>query len=118
MTEIHHLLEVRAQPASVFAAVTTEVLLQQVHHRPEVTAFFDVDLEQVAQVVHGRCGQAEVALLLPGRDNDIRAGFDLMCERLGIRYRLPFLSMGIDVAKPLSNGGGSPRLHLNISPVF
>jgi LysR family transcriptional regulator, transcriptional activator of nhaA len=31
---------------------------------------------------------AEVSLLLPGRDNDIRAGFDLMCERLGIRYRL------------------------------
>ena len=31
---------------------------------------------------------AEVPLLLPGRDNDIRAGFDLLCERLGIRYRL------------------------------
>lgn len=30
----------------------------------------------------------EVPLLLPGRDNDIRAGFDLLCERLGIRYRL------------------------------
>ena len=27
-------------------------------------------------------------LLLPGRDSDIRTGFDLMCERLGIRYRL------------------------------
>ena len=37
---------------------------------------------------------------------------------VGIRYRLPFLSMGIDIAKPVSNGGGSPRLHLNISPVF
>ncbi len=31
---------------------------------------------------------AEVPLLLPGRDSDIRAGFDLMCERHGIRYRL------------------------------
>ena len=31
---------------------------------------------------------AEVPLLLPGRDSDIRAGFDLMCEQLGIRYRL------------------------------
>ena len=31
---------------------------------------------------------AEVPLLLPGRDNEIRAGFDLMCEQLGIRYRL------------------------------
>ena len=31
---------------------------------------------------------ADVPLLLPGRDNDIRAGFDLMCEQLGIRYHL------------------------------
>jgi LysR family transcriptional activator of nhaA len=31
---------------------------------------------------------AEVPLLLPGRDNDIRASFDLMCEQLGIRYRV------------------------------
>ena len=31
---------------------------------------------------------AHVALLLPGRDNDIRAGFDLRCEQLGIRYQV------------------------------
>jgi LysR family transcriptional activator of nhaA len=31
---------------------------------------------------------ADVPLLLPGRDNDIRAAFDLRCEQLGIRYRL------------------------------
>ena len=31
---------------------------------------------------------ADVPLLLPGREHEIRAGFDLMCERLGIRYRL------------------------------
>lgn len=31
---------------------------------------------------------AEVPLLLPGRDNDIRGGFDRLCERLGLRYRL------------------------------
>jgi LysR family transcriptional regulator, transcriptional activator of nhaA len=31
---------------------------------------------------------AEVPLLLPGRDNDIRAAFDLMCEQRGLRYRL------------------------------
>jgi LysR family transcriptional activator of nhaA len=31
---------------------------------------------------------AEVALLLPSRDNDIRAGFDSLCEQLGLRYRL------------------------------
>ena len=31
---------------------------------------------------------ADTPLLLPGRDNDIRAAFDLMCEQRGIRYRL------------------------------
>jgi LysR family transcriptional activator of nhaA len=31
---------------------------------------------------------AEVPLLLPGRDNDIRAGFDLMCEQSGLRYQV------------------------------
>ena len=31
---------------------------------------------------------ADVALLLPGRDNDIRTGFDLLCEQLGIRPRI------------------------------
>ena len=31
---------------------------------------------------------AEVPLLLPGPDHDIRAGFDLMCEQRGLRYRL------------------------------
>jgi LysR family transcriptional activator of nhaA len=31
---------------------------------------------------------AEVALILPGRDNDIRAGFDLICEQQGLRYRV------------------------------
>lgn len=31
---------------------------------------------------------SEAPLLLPGRDSDIRNGFDLLCEQLGIRYRL------------------------------
>jgi len=31
---------------------------------------------------------AEVPLLLPGRDNDIRAGFDLLCEQAGLRCRV------------------------------
>jgi translocation and assembly module TamA len=34
---------------------------------------------------------------------------------VGMRYRLPVVTLGIDVAKPLSTSG-SPRLHLNISP--
>lgn len=34
---------------------------------------------------------------------------------IGFRYRLPVVSLGVDVAKPLSTGGGL-RLHLNITP--
>jgi translocation and assembly module TamA len=34
---------------------------------------------------------------------------------LGLRYRLPVVSIGLDVAKPLSTGG-KVRLHLNITP--
>ena len=49
------------------AAVAAEVAMQQVHHRPEVAAFLDVDLEEVAQVVERRAGEAEVPLLLDGR---------------------------------------------------
>lgn len=29
---------------------------------------------------------ADASLLLPGRDSDIRASFDLLCEQLGVRY--------------------------------
>ena len=34
---------------------------------------------------------------------------------IGIRYRLPVVSLGVDVAKPMSTGGNW-RLHLNITP--
>lgn len=34
---------------------------------------------------------------------------------VGIRYRLPVVSIGLDFARPLSTGGGL-RLHLNITP--
>jgi hypothetical protein len=52
------------QGFAFFAAVLAEVLVQQVHHGPQVAAFFHVDLEQVAQVVLAGRGQAQVALLL------------------------------------------------------
>lgn len=31
---------------------------------------------------------ARAPMLLPGRDSDVRAGFDLLCSQLGIRYRV------------------------------
>jgi translocation and assembly module TamA len=35
---------------------------------------------------------------------------------VGLRYRLPFLSIGFDVAQSLSEPDRSPRLHLNFTP--
>ena len=35
---------------------------------------------------------------------------------VGLRYRLPFLSIGLDVAQSISEPGRNPRLHLNFSP--
>jgi translocation and assembly module TamA len=35
---------------------------------------------------------------------------------LGFRWRLPAVTLGIDVAQPLSEPGASPRLHINFAP--
>jgi translocation and assembly module TamA len=35
---------------------------------------------------------------------------------IGLRYKLPILSIGLDVAQALSQSGLGPRLHLNITP--
>lgn len=37
---------------------------------------------------------------------------------VGIRYRLPFLSIGIDVAQSISDSSRGPRLHINFTPEF
>ena len=37
---------------------------------------------------------------------------------IGLRYRLPFLSVGIDVAKSVSQPGRSPHFHLNFTPIL
>ncbi len=37
---------------------------------------------------------------------------------IGLRYRLPFLSIGIDVAQSISETDRSPRLHINFTPEF
>jgi hypothetical protein len=52
------------QGLGFLAAVAAEVGVQQVDHGPQVAAFLDVDLEQVAHVVERGAGHAEVALLL------------------------------------------------------
>ena len=35
---------------------------------------------------------------------------------VGFRVRLPVVTLGVDVAQPLSRSGASPRLHINFSP--
>jgi translocation and assembly module TamA len=35
---------------------------------------------------------------------------------IGLRLRLPVVTVGIDIAQPLSEGGAGPRLHINFSP--
>ena len=55
------------QLVGLVTAVTAEVAVQQVHHRPEVATLLDVHLEQVAHVVEARRGEAEMALLLDRR---------------------------------------------------
>jgi hypothetical protein len=57
----------REQLLRLVAAVASEVGVQQVDHRPQMPAFFDVDLEQVAQVVQARTALPQPALLLDAR---------------------------------------------------
>src|SRR5208283_1295663 len=52
------------QLLGLLSAVPPEVGVQQVHHRPQVPALLDVDLEQVAQVVQAGSGGTEMPLLL------------------------------------------------------
>ena len=65
------------------APVAAEVAVQEVHHRPQVAALLDVDLEQVAQVVEARRGEAQRPLLLDRR----RLGVALHDERGGAGRR-------------------------------
>ncbi len=89
----------------------------------------DPGLCSVDRTVGGRnllFGSVEIARDLP-RNLAIATFFDIgnafnrfgdpleYSVGVGLRYRLPVVTLGIDVAKPLSTSG-SPRLHLNISP--
>jgi hypothetical protein len=52
------------QLIGLLATVAAEIFLQQVDHCPEMAAFLDIDLEQIAHVVERGRGLAEMALLL------------------------------------------------------
>ena len=55
------------QRLGFLAAVATEVAVEEIHHRPEVASLFDVDLEQVAQIVLAWAREAQLTLLLDRR---------------------------------------------------
>src|SRR5260370_39451435 len=54
------------QGFGVLAAIAAKISVEQIHHGPQVTPFFDVHLENVPQVVHRRARRAEHSLLLHG----------------------------------------------------
>ncbi|HET9391850.1 MAG TPA: BamA/TamA family outer membrane protein, partial [Steroidobacteraceae bacterium] len=35
---------------------------------------------------------------------------------VGVRVRLPVVTLGVDIAQPISRPGAGPRLHINFSP--
>jgi translocation and assembly module TamA len=37
---------------------------------------------------------------------------------VGLRWRVKVVTLGLDIAQPLSEPGASPRLHINIIPQF
>src|SRR5206468_12629612 len=49
------------------AAVAAEVRVKEIDHRPEMTAFLDVHLKKIPQIVEARAALAEQALLLDAR---------------------------------------------------
>src|SRR5262249_61918804 len=54
------------QSISFITTVAAKVSVQQVNHGPEVTAFFNVHLKQISQVVKRGTRVAELSLLLHG----------------------------------------------------
>jgi hypothetical protein len=68
-----------------------EILVQQIDHRPEMAAFLDVHLEQVAHVVERRRGLAEMALLLDRRRLGVALDHDQAAQHGAVlaRHFLP-----------------------------
>src|SRR5206468_12721287 len=69
------------QIVRLLAAIAAEIFLQEIDHRPEMAAFLDIDLEQVAQVIERGRGLAEMALLLDGSGLGIALDHDKAAKR-------------------------------------
>ncbi len=69
------------QGLRLLAAVAAEIGVQQVDHRPQMAAFLDIDLEEVAQVVERGRALAEQALLLDRCGLGVALRHDQAAER-------------------------------------
>jgi len=81
-----------------FPSVAAEVRMQKIDHRPEVTAFLDVDLEQVPQVVERRTRETQVPLLFDG----CRLGValrDNQAAQIGAIFAGHFLPRGLALVR-------------------
>ena len=72
------------QGVGFLAPVASEVRREQVRHRPEVAAFLDVDLKEIAQIVHAGARLAERALLLDAGRLGVALGDDEAAERVSV----------------------------------
>jgi len=81
------------QSVGFVAAFAAEIFVQEIDHRPEVTALLDIDLEQVAHVVKRRRRLAEVSLLLDRRRLGVALDDDEAAQQGAIfaRHFLPGL---------------------------
>jgi translocation and assembly module TamA len=100
--------------------------------KPDGTPEVDEDGNPRTAKVGGRhllTGTVEISRDLP-RNFGVAAFFDFgnafdkfgdpleYSAGLGFRWRLPAVTLGIDIAQPLSEPGASPRLHINFAPQF
>ena len=108
------------------APVATEVRVQQVDHRPQVTAFFHVHLEQIAEVVQRRCRATERTLLLDARRLGITLRDDEAAEAVAelarnfIPHRLALeIAKAVDAAFDLRLEEDAPAIlrHLHVIEV-
>ena len=79
------------QIVGFLAAVAAEIFLQEIDHGPEMAAFLDIDLEQVAHVIERGRGLAEIALLFDRRRLGVTLHHDKAAQHGAIfaRHFLP-----------------------------
>ena len=81
------------QVICLFTTIFAEILEQQINHRPEVAAFLDIDLKEVAHVVKRRRGQAKEALLFYRPRLGIALNHDQALEHVAVlaRHVVPYV---------------------------